>query len=397
MEFPVHAASNGPAAAAEATACQQIRLFTMEHKVSDYPLESASAEPWALCNPSSVADFSAVAYYFGNQLHHKLGVPIGLIETNWGGTPADAWTSLETLSADSSLMPVFSSWAQMMKDHASTLIALKKEREEWEQAAAKAKAEGRNPPDRQWHENLEDSWMPAGLFNAMIAPLTRYPIRGVIWYQGESNTGRDRAPLYARLFQPMIRDWRRAWGEGDFPFLFVQLANFKADDEGWPEVREAQRESLALSNTGMAVTIDIGDPSDIHPKNKLKVGRRLALAARAIAYGEKIEFSGPLFRRATPESNSVRVWFDHAHGLRVSGTGTASAEVKGFELAGADRKFVPARAQLDGNTVLVSTPTLSTPAAAAPLYVRYAWSSNPDGNLTNADGLPASPFQTHAN
>jgi sialate O-acetylesterase len=188
----------------------------------------------------------------------------------------------------------------------------------------------------------------------------------------------------------------RAWGEGDFPFLFVQLANFKAV-EGWPEVREAQRESLALSNTGMAVTIDIGDAADIHPKNKLEVGRRLALAARAIAYGEKIEYSGPLFKRATPEGSAVRVWFDHAHGLKVSGAGTESAEVKGFELAGADRKFVPARAQLDGNTVLVSTPTLSTSATTAPLYVRYAWSSNPDGNLTNADGLPASPFQTHAN
>jgi sialate O-acetylesterase len=213
MEFPVHAASNGPAATAAATACPQIRLFTMEHKVSDYPLESASAEPWAPCNPSSVANFSAVAYFFGDQLHQKFGVPIGLIETNWGGTPADAWTSLEALSADSSLMPVFSSWAQMMKDHASTLLALKKEREEWERAAAKAKAEGRNPPDRQWHQNLEGSWTPAGLFNAMIAPLTPYPIRGVIWYQGESNTGPDRAPLYARLFQTMIRDWRRAWGE----------------------------------------------------------------------------------------------------------------------------------------------------------------------------------------
>jgi sialate O-acetylesterase len=244
---------------------------------------------------------------------------------------------------------------------------------------------------------LEGSSTPATLFNAMIAPLTRYPIRGVIWYQGENNTGPDRAPLYARLFQTMIRDWRRDWGEGDFPFLFVQLANFKADKGMWPEVREAQRESLTLTNAGMAVTIDIGDPGDIHPRNKLEVGRRLALAARAIAYGENIEYSGPLFRRATPEGNSVRVWFDHAQGIKVSGAGTASAEVKGFELAGADSKFAPAKAYLDGMTVLVSTPTLSTPAAIAPLYVRYAWSSNPDGNLTNADGLPASPFQAHVN
>ncbi len=150
----------------------------------------------------------------------------------------------------------------------------------------------------------------------MIAPLTPFAIRGVIWYQGESNSGADRAPLYARLFQTMIRDWRNAWGEGDFPFLFVQIANWNTSPEAlWPEIRNAQRQALALRNTGMVVTIDIGDPVDLHPKNKQDVGLRLALAARAIAYGEQIEWSGPLYRQVTQEEHALRVWFDHAGGL----------------------------------------------------------------------------------
>jgi sialate O-acetylesterase len=223
--------------------------------------------------------------------------------------------------------------------------------------------------------------MPAGLYNAMIAPLTPFPIRGAIWYQGESNASARRAPLYGRLFQAMIRDWRRAWGIGDFPFLFVQLANYKTSpDSAWPELREAQLQTLALRNTGMAVTIDIGNPDDIHPTNKQDVGLRLALAARAIAFGEKLEYSGPLFRQATQEGASLRVWFDHAAGLRGS---------KGFEIAGADRKYVPAEAKIDGATVLVSSP-----AVTAPVYVRYGWADVPDCDLFNGARLPASPFRS---
>jgi sialate O-acetylesterase len=283
-------------------------------------------------------------------------------------------------------MPVFSEWARMYDDHATVLLEREKAEREWERAAERAKAEGAPPPSRPWQPNERNSWMPAGLYNAMIAPVTRFAVRGAIWYQGESNTARERAPLYARLFQTMIREWRRAWGEGDFPFLFVQLANFKTSPESmWPEVREAQRQTLSLANTGMAVTIDIGNPDNIHPANKQDVGLRLALAARAIAYGEKIEYSGPLFRLATPQGDSLRVWFDHAQsGLKAKG-----GELKGFEVAGADRKYVPAAARIEGATLVVSDA-----AVPSPRYVRYGWASSPDCNLYNSEDLPASPFRS---
>ena len=372
MELPVSSAANAQAEIAAAK-YPRIRLFKADHKVSDYPLDNIAGHGWADCNPETVAKFSAAAYYFGRHLQQRLNVPIGLIETDWGGTPADAWTSLHALAADASLMPVFAEWARMNDDH--TTVLLERRKEERERGA-----------DRAWHPNEGNSWMPAGLYNAMIAPLTPFPIRGVIWYQGESNTSPERAPLYARLFQTMIRDWRRAWGEGDFPFLFVQIANFKTSpDSKWPEVRDAQRQTLALANTGMAVIIDIGDPDNIHPKDKQDVGLRLALAARAIAYGEKIEYSGPLFRQATPEGSSLRLWFDHA----ASGLKAKGGDLKGFEVAGADRKFAPAAARIEGATVLVSSSTVTSP-----VYVRYGWADNPDCNLYNSVDLPASPFRS---
>lgn len=385
MEFAVSEAVN---ANVELAAAQhpQIRLFHVKNKVSTYPLDDVVAPPWTPCSPDTVHDFSAVAYFFGRDLQQKIGVPIGLIESSWGGTPAEAWTSLHGLAADASLMPVFVEWARMSDDTVMHQRKREKQLSEWQQAVTHAKAEGKKPPGFPWEPNMEQSWMPAGLYNAMIAPLTPFPIRGAIWYQGESNASRERASLYARLFGTMIRDWRRAWGQGDFPFFFVQLANFKAGaDSKWPELRDAQRQTLGLANTGMAVTTDIGNADDIHPKNKQDVGMRLALAARAIAYGESIEYSGPLFRQATPEASAIRIWFDHAG----SGLTAKDAGLRGFEIAGAERKFVAAEARIDGATVLVSSPKLTAPA-----YVRYAWSDNPDGNLYNREGLPASPFRS---
>ena len=385
MELPVSSAANARAEIASAN-FPRIRLFQAIDKVSDYPLDDIAARGWAACNPDNVAKFSAVAYYFARHLQEKLDVPIGLIETDWGGTPADAWTSLRSLSADAALMPVFAAWARINDDRATVLLERQKQERDWARAAAKARSEGAAPPPRQWQPNGNNSWMLAGLFNAMIAPLTRFPIRGAIWYQGESNTSPERAPLYTRLFQTMIRDWRRAWGQGDFPFLFVQLANFKSSPESmWPEVRDAQRQTLALANTGMAVIIDIGDPDNIHPTDKQDVGLRLALAARAVAYGEKLEFSGPLYRQTTPEAGGLRVWFDHAQ----DGLNAKSGELQGFEIAGADRKFVHAAARIDGSAVVVSSAEVSAPA-----YVRYGWANNPTGNLYNSAGLPASPFRS---
>jgi sialate O-acetylesterase len=254
---------------------------------------------------------------------------------------------------------------------------------EWEASGSKDNRPA--PPQGPGHQ-----WQPAGLYNGMIAPLTPYAVRGFLWYQGESNAGSSRALYYHRLFSTMIRDWRRAWGDEDLPFLFVQLANYGkvAPDNMWAELREAQTQTLALRNTGMAVTIDIGNPDDIHPTNKQDVGMRLALAARAIAYGERgLVYSGPLYRQATHEGSSMRIWFDHTGG----GLKSASGALKGFTISGADRKFVPAQARIEKNTIVVSSPEVPQPTA-----VRYGWEASPQLDLFNAEGLPASPFRTDA-
>jgi sialate O-acetylesterase len=222
----------------------------------------------------------------------------------------------------------------------------------------------------------------------MLAPLARYAIRGAIWYQGEANAGRGRQ--YQTLFPLMIRNWREAWGQGDFPFLFVQLANFQArraqpSESGWAELREAQTMTLREPATGMAVIIDIGEGDNIHPKNKQDVGHRLALWALAKTYGQSGEYSGPLFDSSAVEGNKIRVRFTHADGLRTNDGGA----VKGFAIAGADGKFVWADATIDGKDVLVWSD-----AVAQPVAVRYGWADNPEVNLYNGAGLPASPFRT---
>ena len=392
MEMEVNGVTNAKDEIAAAN-FPQMRLFHALNKVSPYPLEDIAAQKfgdstWTAVTPATVARFSAVAYFFGRHLHEKLGVPIGLIESNWGGTPAEAWTSLTGLGADASLMPVFAEWGKMMDSQQAVELAGALDEKAYQESAARAKAEGKQPPARQWHwrPNMDLSWQPAGLFNAMIAPLTHLPIRGAIWYQGESNAGPERASLYEHLFETMIQDWRRAWGQGDFPFLFVQIANYKTGpDAQWPVVRDAQRRTLSLANTGMAVTVDIGDATNIHPLNKQDVGKRLALAARAISYGERIEYSGPLFRQTAPDGQTMRVWFDHTSG----GLQAKGGPLVGFEVAGADRKFVPAGAQIDGDTVVVSAAEVSQPR-----YVRYAWKDLPECNLYNGEGLPASPFRS---
>ncbi|MGA2101736.1 MAG: sialate O-acetylesterase [Candidatus Sulfotelmatobacter sp.] len=381
MEFSMKSLVN---ADAEIAAAQypKIRIFRVEHRPSDFPRSDVEAKTWAACTPESAAESSAVAYYFARDLYRRMNVPIGLVESFWGGTAAESWTSLNGLAADASLMPVFAERSKMVDARESTLLEQQQEERNFQLAVEQAKAGGKPAPQRSWHPDFA-AWAPAALFNGMISPLTRFAIRGVIWYQGEANSG-ERAPLYARLFRAMISDWRKNWDEGDFPFLFVQIANWTtAADGNWPEVRDAQRQALALRNTGMAVTIDIGDPVDIHPKNKLDVGQRLALAARAIAYGEKLEWSGPLYRQVTQEDHALRVWFDHANGLAAKG-----GALVGFEIAGADGKYVAADATIDGSSVVVSSA-----AVTSPISVRYGWAANPTCNLINKEALPASPFQ----
>ncbi len=218
----------------------------------------------------------------------------------------------------------------------------------------------------------------------MVAPFLNFPIKGVIWYQGESNASPDRASMYSKVFPALIKDWRARWQQGDFPFLFVQLANYNTNPaDPWAVIREAQRRTLALANTGMAVAGDIGDPGNIHPADKQDVGLRLALAARAIAYHENIEYSGPIFRSTSTDGNALRVWFDHT-GTGLQAKGGALTD---FQIAGADGKFVDAAATIDGLSVMISSPEVT-----APKYARYGWRNNPSLRLYNSADLPAPPF-----
>jgi len=378
MEFMMHQAETAAQDLPHADNAH-IRLLIVKKKAIDYPLDDVETEGWAASTPETAKDFSAVAWYFAREIEQREKVPVGVIDSTWGGTVADAWTREEALGADAALTPVFTAWGRMT---ARETDALARDRDEQRQRD-EAKAAGKPEPQFPWHPQL-DSWGPGMLWNGMIAPLTPMAIRGVIWYQGESNSALARAPLYSRVFRTMIEDWRHEWGVGDFPFLFVQISNFKSGPgEDWAELREQQLKTLALRNTAMAVTIDIGNPDNVHPTDKVDVGHRLALAARAIEYGEDISYSGPIFRQATQEGAAIRVWFEHhAKGLTAKG-----GDVTGFEVAGRDGKFVAATAKIEGNTVVASSPDV-----AEPVFVRYGWANSPQCNLFNGEGLPASPF-----
>jgi len=388
MEFPVAASRDAEPEIAAAN-YPSIRLFTVEKAVADRPLDDCKGA-WAPCSPQTVGDFSAVAYFFGRELHRRLGVPVGLIDSSWGGTPAESWTSRGTLVSHPNLKYMVDNWDNLAADYPRALEEYNKQLKAWEQAAADAQAKGEAAPAKPNEPaNPANPWRPASLYNGMIAPLLPYAIRGAIWYQGESNAGR--AYQYRELFPTMIRDWRQSWQEGDFPFLFVQLANFMAaqpnpGDSAWAELREAQSMTLRLANTGMAVIIDIGDAVDIHPRNKQDVGYRLALWPLALVHGERIEYSGPLYESMSVEGERIRLRFTHVDGGLVARSGPP---LKGFAIAGEDRRFVWANAQIEGDTVVVWSDQVASPAA-----VRYAWADNPICNLYNRDRLPASPFRT---
>jgi len=355
-----------------------VRLLYIEEKSSYYPLDDTPAT-WTECTPQTAAGFSAVAYFFGRDINAREHVPIGLIDSTWGGTPVDSWISMDRIGSDAGLMPIFASWAHFTNRLTDRSLVLAKEKRE-DEAAEQAH---QPKPEHSWHPDGL-SWQPASLYNGMIAPLVPYTIKGAIWYQGETNSDPERAPYYARFFQAMIQDWRTHWHEGNFPFLYVQISNFYSPNEDWGAVRDAQRRTLSVANTAMAVTLDVGTKDNVHPPDKQTVGARLALAARAIVYGEpQLEYSGPLFRTATIEGSSIRVWFDHAKdGLTAHGP-----QLEGFEVAGSDGKFGPATAKIEGSTVVVEAQGVSHPKA-----VRYGWASWTDANLFNKAGLPASTF-----
>ena len=393
MGFTVSRAKNAAKDIADAKNHPTIRLCKVRNLTSPEGPKDDTDISWAVCDSKTVGGFSAVGYFFGRELNEKLGVPVGLINSSWGGTPAEAWTSrpkLETLEFMTEPL-ARSDKAVKEFDLEAAKAAHAKKVAEWKEkkAAAKAKAEKDGKPfnARAWRRQprmgnpLKSPHTPATLFNAMINPLVPFGIRGAIWYQGESNARRHAD--YDALMRAMITDWRERFvGQGDFPFYYVQLANFlEVQTEPvqdlpatWPYLREAQLKTLGLKNTGMASAIDLADennPRDIHPKNKQDVGKRLSLWALANAYGQKdLVYSGPLFKEMTVADGKATLSFDHLGGGLIAKGGE---ELKGFAVTGDGTTWVWADAKIDGDTVVVSAEGIATPKA-----VRYDWGEQPD-------------------
>jgi sialate O-acetylesterase len=389
MEWSIRASAD-PEKNIAASANPMLRLFTVPKVVAQSPRGDVNGK-WVECGPDTVGNFSAVAYFFGRDLQRARNVPVGMIHTSWGGTPAEAWTSLPALKSVPSLLHYVGNFDNAAGNYTKAMEKYKADVENHKAAAEKAKADGKNPPPapRQPQPPDRNSHLPSGLYNGMIAPLIPYAIKGAIWYQGESNAGR--AFEYRTLMPTMIKNWRDDWKQGEFPFLMVQLAPFMAiakepQESNWAELREAQLFSTrALPNVGMAVITDVGDERDIHPKWKEPVGGRLALAARAIGYGEKIVYSGPEYESMKVESNKAMLKFKHVGG----GLTMKGERLTGFTIAGEDRKFHNAQAEIVNGHVAVWCDKVEKPVA-----VRYGWANYPVVNLWNKEGLPATPFRT---
>ncbi len=362
-----------------------LRMFTGTSAKAYEPQTRVDGE-WRVCTPETVPAFSAVGYFFARDLQKKIKLPVGIVTLAFGASTAEAWIRRETMAADPQLKPMldrFDAAVQAFRTNPPPVVAAPRSEDvSATNAAPGGRRRGGGPP----RDPVQDQHHATVLFNGMINPVIPFAIRGAIWYQGESIVGGEAGrALYPRVQAALIHDWRKLWGEGEFPFYIVQLAALKSNSNH-PSVREAQASVLALPNTGMAVTIDIGDPKDVHPHNKQDVGDRLARIALANVYRRKLEFSGPMYKSMKVEGRVVRLNFTHLGGGLVAKGGP----LKTFVIAGVDGKFVSAEAKIEGQTVVVSSAEVTSPAA-----VRYAWESYPDGcNLYNADGLPAAPFRT---
>jgi len=365
--------------------CRIPKTWTVEGPKSDAP-----GAKWQACTPKSIRGLSAVGYFFSKELHEKLKIPVGLIDNSKGGSPTESWTN----PADMAGNPAYDDVRAFWKKHLAVWPEAKKKFDKDMAAYKKALAafktkQGPRPRYPYTPFGPEDHRRPTALWNGMVAPLVPVAIKGVIWYQGEANSGYGYE--YRTTFPNMIRSWRKAWGQGDFPFLFVQLPNFMKrtgdpNERGsWAELREAQAMTLSLPATAMAVTIDVGEEKDIHPRDKAPVGHRLALAALANVYGKKIVWSGPVLELMTVDGDKARLHFTHVGGGLVAKGGP----LKGFAVAGKDKVFHWATSTIDGATVV-----LQCDKVAEPVAVRYAFNNNPECNLYNKEGLPARPFRT---
>lgn len=423
-----------------------LRILTVEERTSIKPEEDVklwNGKRWRLCTPEAANQFSGVGYFFGRELRKHLTIPIGLISSLYGGSQAQLWTSLEAIGKNIDADPEFKDWrakreavldkypqklaeylpakekydAEMTRywnevENAPEFVARKKV---WEEENKVAREQGKIPPPRPQPSQPRptapappdggpyNSFMVGNLYNAMISPLMPYAIKGVIWYQGESNCNNSKQ--YRVLFPIMITDWREKWGQGNFPFLFVQLPNISKPatepvqtNDRWPGVRDAQAKAMSLPNTGMATIIDVGDPDDVHGKDKIDVGVRLSLIARHLVYGEDIVYTGPTYDSMKVEGNKVWITFKNTGGGLAIGAPPWSpsgrippvaSELKGFAIAGPDQKWVWAQARINRDQVVVSSDQAPNPVA-----VRYGWADNPPCNLYNKEKLPATPFRT---
>lgn len=365
-----------------------IRHLYIEHSPSDLPVPRVRTRGWQSAAPDTLGNFSGVGYFFARSLAEKLSVPVGIINSSWGGAPIESWLP-ESVLRTTRTWPRFNRrWQEALKVFPQKLAEQPALEAAWRQAEEDYRTTGK-PITMAWPQPPMapgSAYGPGSLFNGMIAPLAPYALRGAFWYQGESNVGRHRE--YAELLPALIQSWRAAWPLGDFPFLVVQLPNFADKNpvgRGWAQLREAQEAALHVPGAGLAVIIDGDEPANLHPVNKRPVGERLALIAlHRIHHQRSVVWSGPVFQSLTREGAALRVRFSSADGLK-----STSPEVTGFEIAGADQAFQPAMAQIDGTSVLVSSLLVPEPVA-----VRHAFTNAPAVSLVNSAGLPAAPFRT---
>ena len=433
MGFPLSSAHNAAEVLPQAED-PQLRFFRVKTRTAAEPQPDCSAS-WEKSTPETAKGFSGVAYFFAREIRRDQKVPVAVLQAPWGGTDIETWISLAGLKQNPPLTKTLDRWTKAQADYEKVkanpnLVAnYEKDLKQWQAEVAPAynavlkqynadKAAGKEvgpkpQPSRPEPTNPDPMGMPSPSrrpstptvnFNGMIAPLVPYAVRGAIWYQGENNGGRGLE--YRELFPRLIENWRTEWtsaGGVDFPFLFVQLPCNGEDktpvaESGWPWLREAQLMTLKVPRTGMAITIDVGNPKDVHPADKLDVGQRLALVAKNLVYGEKVVASGPLYRDSKIDDGKIRVRFtETGTGLVIGQQPWCAPGVKpfpkdklvGFYLAAENKKWVEAEAKIDGDSVVVSSPQVPKPVA-----IRYGWANSPRCNLYNREGLPASPFRT---